>query len=326
MRGRRRTARIHGARRSADRGRVGDNRRGGRGVASRARGTPRPGAGRSRLGGAVRSAGAPRHRSRVPDQGSRDGRHGHAPRRGAGARGEPAHRAGRRKRAGSRGAGPRRARWRRWRAVAAPRSTSRATRQPACTVASSSRTTPTCTPRIDCSSCSPPPSRTERASASTSERPPRRRLLVVPVATHSSSRTAPRPPCCASMSRSPRRPVTGSCCGGRPRPGRPCSAASSSIRCPLEAFPGGGRPPNAWRPWPRPRRPAISQLSAAARVELHGIVASERDGGAGRPRGGVRRGPRGRPGAPRRTPGGCQARPWRPSGLQRPGRFDARRP
>ncbi len=107
MRGRRRTARIHGARRSADRGRVGGNRRGRRGVAGRARGTPRPGAGRSRLDGAVRSAGAPRRRPRIPDQGSRDGRHGHAPRRGAGARGEPAHRAGRRQRAGARGAGPR---------------------------------------------------------------------------------------------------------------------------------------------------------------------------------------------------------------------------
>ena len=66
-----------------------------------------------------------------------------------------------------------------WLAVDAPRWTSRATRQPACTVASSSRTTPRCTPSVDCSSCSPRPSRTGRASASTLERRPRRRLLGV---------------------------------------------------------------------------------------------------------------------------------------------------
>ena len=277
VRGGRRTARFHGARRGADRRRVGEPRAtGSRSCGPRSWDSAtacwpiQPGW-RDPPGRCASPSTA------LPDQGPRDGRHGHAPRRVACAWRDPADRAGRRRRARPRGSRSTARRSRRSPAAAAPRSTLRAKPQAPCIVASSSRPTRTCTPRTGGSSCSPPRSRTGRASGSTSERPPRRRSSVEAVATRSSSRAAPLPPCCASMPRWPRRRVTASCCGGRQRPGLPWSAASSSIRDPPGASPGGGRPPNAWRPWPRPRRPAIARPSTPHGSSSTASIASERD-------------------------------------------------
>ena len=220
--GRRRLAR-HGTRRGAGPRRVGDDRGRARGAAGRARRTPRPRAGRSGLGGAIRSAG--RASRSTAHSGSR-----------AAARSSRARSAAGRSRVG---ATLRLVPGDATCASARSRSTARRSSEVAgggrtalnLAGRSRSRPAPRHRPRrVDPaashsvrpvgSSRSPPRSRIGRASGSTSERP------AADAVVGRSGRDAARPPGGSAVPRSsgssarwPRRPATGSSSGGRHRSG-----------------------------------------------------------------------------------------------------------